>query len=196
MRAHGPWVVHETSERYAGEFLRVYEDQVTTPDGSPGRYVTVTMKPGVAVLPIDADGRVHLTRQFRYAAGRDSIEVASGAIENGEDPAEAAKRELREELGIVADSWTDLGVFDMDTSIVRCPVRLFTAGGLRTTTADPDATEAIRRFTTPFDTAIEMVMSGEITHAPSCVLLLKASQAGAHFAEQDVEGAQHGSSET
>ena len=174
----------------------MYEDQVTTPDGSPGRYVTVTMKPGVAVLPIDADGQVHLTRQFRYAIGRESVEVASGAIENGEDAEQAAKRELREELGIIADRWTDLGMFDMDTSIVRCPVRMFSATGLRPTTAERNATDANGRFTTPFDSAVEMVMNGDITHAPSCVLLLKALQAGAHFAEQDVQGAQHGSSET
>ena len=87
-------------------------------------------------------------------------------------------------------------MFDMDTSIVRCPVRMFSATGLRPAPAEPDATEAIGRFTTSFDRAVEMAMNGDITHAPSCVLLLKALQAGAHFAEQDVEGAQHGSSET
>jgi ADP-ribose pyrophosphatase YjhB (NUDIX family) len=177
MRAHGPWIIEETSSRFAGPFVELYEDRVKKPDGTPGTYATVTLKPGVAVLPMDSTGIVHLTRQFRYAIGRESVEVPSGAIENNEDALAAAQREVREELGIVADDWTDLGVFDMDTSIVRCPVRLFTAGALRTTKADPDSTERIRGITVPFEAAVDMVMKGDITHAPSCVLIMKAALA-------------------
>jgi 8-oxo-dGTP pyrophosphatase MutT (NUDIX family) len=178
MRAHGPWTVEDTVERFTSPFVTVREDRVKTPDGAPGSYATVTLKPGVAVLPVNRDGTVHLTRQFRYAIGRDSVEVASGAVETGEDPLEAAKRELREELGIEAVEWTGLGLFDMDTSIVQCPVRLFTARGLRATQADPDPTESIRRVTVPFEAAVDMVMNGDITHAPSCVLILKAERHG------------------
>ena len=64
----------------------------------------------------------------------------------------------------------------MDTSIVQCPVRLFTADALRMTHADPDPTESIRGMTVSFDAAVDMVMKGQITHAPSCVLILKAER--------------------
>jgi 8-oxo-dGDP phosphatase len=104
------------------------------------------------------------------------VEVASGAVEHDEEPLPAAHRELREELGLIADTWTDLGMFDLDTSIVRCPVRLFLARALRTTTVDPDPTERIRRVTVSLDDAVTMVLNGEITHAPSCFLILKAER--------------------
>jgi 8-oxo-dGTP pyrophosphatase MutT (NUDIX family) len=138
-------------------------------------YATVNLKPGVAVLPIDEHGNVYLTRQFRYALGRDSVEVPSGTLEPGEQPAAAARREVREELGIVADEWTDLGSFDIDTSIVRCSVRLMIARRLRFGAPDTDPTEDIRSLKLPFAAAVDMVMTGEITHSPSCLLILKAA---------------------
>ncbi len=175
MRTHGPWTIHETVERFTNEFVRVYEDRVTTPSGDAGTYATATLKPGVAVLAIDTTGAVHLTRQFRYAAGHESVEVASGAVEHGEAPLESAKRELREELGVVAKEWTNLGLMDVDTSIVRCPVQLFIARGLQATTTDQDPTESIERIVLPFTRVVEMVMNGAITHAPSCCVILKAA---------------------
>ena len=54
------------------EFIEVAEDRVTRPDGQAGRYATVTMKPGVAVLPVDETLDVYLARQFRYAVGRET----------------------------------------------------------------------------------------------------------------------------
>lgn len=175
-RAHGPWVIEERSTRYTSPFLDLQEDRVTKPDGTPGTYATVDLKAGVAVLPVSDKGDVHLTRQFRYAIGRDSVEVASGAMEEDEEPLLAAQRELREELGLTAERWTELGMFDMDTSIVRCPIRLFVAETLRTTSTDQDPTEDIRRMTVPFAEAVRMVLNGDITHAPSCVLILKAER--------------------
>src|SRR4051812_43027014 len=139
MRKHGPWTIEHRTERFANSFLKVEEDRVKKPDGSPGTYATVTLKHGVAVLPIAGDDDVHLTRQFRYAIGRESVEVASGATESGEEPLDAARREAREELGITAGEWTDLGPVDLDTSIVQAPVRLFVAAALEVTAADPDS---------------------------------------------------------
>jgi hypothetical protein len=94
----GPWQVRNRVQKYSSEFVLLCENEVTRPDGQPGTYATVTLKPGVAVLPMDEDGNVHLTEQFRFALGRNSMEVASGTLEDGEDPLSAAKRELKEEL--------------------------------------------------------------------------------------------------
>jgi 8-oxo-dGTP pyrophosphatase MutT (NUDIX family) len=175
MRRHGPWRIAETEKRFSSDFVEVYEDQVTRPDGSPGTYATVTVKPGVAVLAVGNDDQAHLTRQFRYAIGRDSVEVVSGGCDPDEQPLAAAQRELREELGLLADSWSDLGAIDPDTSIVRNPVHLFIARGLHKTRVDRGATEDIRPLTASLDEVVRMVMDGEITHAPSCVVILKAA---------------------
>ncbi len=80
------------------------------PDGAPGTHCIVQLLHGVSVLAVDDDGMAHLTEEFHYAVGRATIEVVSGGIEAGEEPLAAAQRELREELGITAGEWIDLGV--------------------------------------------------------------------------------------
>lgn len=174
---HGPWTIQETTQKYQNSFINVHEDQVLQPDGQSGKYATVKMKPGVAILPIDSERVVYLTRQFRYALGKESIEVVCGAIEEDEPPFEAAQREVQEELGIKAEEWIDLGVFDLDTSIVHCPVYLFLTKHLSFTQTHQEGTETIERLRMPLDEAVQMVMDSKITHAPSCVLILKAGNA-------------------
>jgi hypothetical protein len=110
---HGPWTIQEKSLKYQDSFITVSEDQVIRPDGQPGMYATVAMKPGVAVLPIGSNDEVYLTKQFRYALGKESIEVVCGAIEEDEPPLTTAQREVQEEVGIKAEEWTDLGFFDI-----------------------------------------------------------------------------------
>ena len=171
---NGPWTVLGSEPKYRNDFIEVVQDRVLRPDGTPGTYATVAMKPGVAVLVIDRDGTAVLTRQFRYILGRESVEVACGGVEEGEDPREAARREVEEELGFAAEEWTDLGRIDLDTSIVRCPVSLFLARGLSRTETRREGSEVMANLEVPFAEAVLMVEDGRITHAPSCVLILKA----------------------
>ncbi len=173
-REHGPWTIEETAEKHRDPFIIVRQDRVIRPDGRSGHYSTVAMKPGVAILPIDDRGNVLLTKQFRYALGRESVEVACGGVDEGEAPSEAARREAQEELGVEAADWLDLGHFDLDTSIVNCRVDLFVARNLTFGAADREGTETIDNLKVPFEEAARMVLDGRITHGPSCVLILKA----------------------
>lgn len=173
-RRNGPWTILDSEEQYQDDFIEVVRDDVRRPDGQPGVYATVTMKPGVAVLVVDEGGTVVLTRQFRYALGRESVEVVSGGVDEGEEPIAAARREAKEELGIQAERWDDLGQIDPDTSIVRCPVALFVARGLSWTETEQEGTEEIEPVKVSYAEAIRMIEDGTITHAATCVLLLKA----------------------
>lgn len=173
-RRNGPWTVLGSERVYADAFFEVIRDRVIRPDGRPGDYATVSLKPGVAVLAVDRDGTAALTRQFRYAVGRESIEVACGGVEEGEDPPAAGRRELLEELGAEAEEWTDLGRIDLDTSIVRCPMALFLARGLTWGEPAHEGTEVMEIVRVPFAEAVRMAQDGRITHAASCVLILKA----------------------
>ena len=173
-KQHGPWVIRRSSEVYRDSFIRVASDDVTRPDGKPGHYATVSVKPGVAVLPVDERGVVYLIRQFRYALGAESLEVCCGGVEDGDSSLDAGKRELAEELGIQADEWIALGAIDLDTSIVRCSVGLYVARGLSFDEPDREGTEVMRSVAMPLDEAVRRVEEGGITHAASCVLLLRA----------------------
>lgn len=173
-RRHGPWTIEAGEQKYKNGWIEVVEDRLTKPDGQPGSFTTILMKPGVSVLALDTDNFVYLTSEFRYAIGRDSIEVVSGGVDDGEEPLAAAKRELREELGIEAVEWSSLGLVNPFTSIIKSPAHLFLARGLSFFDVEREGTEIIEVIRLKLDEAVEMVMESEITHGPSCVLILKA----------------------
>jgi ADP-ribose pyrophosphatase len=174
MKEHGPWKIRSTREIHRDRWVTLTVDEVVRPDGTPGTFSVVQVMPGVCVLAVDGDGIAYLAEEFRYAVGRPSLEVVGGGVEPGEAPLAAAKRELKEELGIEASDWTDLGALDPFTSMVLSPARVFLARGLRFGNHEREATEQIRCVKLPLAEAVRAVMDGRITHAPSCVLILKA----------------------
>ena len=143
------------------------------PSGAPGTSAKVQLKRAVPILPIDEEGNVSLTRQFRYAIGQESLEVISGGVEADEEPLVAAQREAKEELGITGTDWTEMGYFHLETSIVKGPVYLYVLRGISFTATNPDDTEEIKRQKLPLEQAAQKVLNNEITHGPSCLLLLK-----------------------
>ena len=177
MNSHGPWKIKTSDNVYVDAFISVRLDQVIRPDGNDGQHVVVHLKPGVCVLAVDENDCCHLTKEFHYGIGRDSIEGVSGGIENGDDPLSTAKRELQEEIGLHADIWEEQGSVDPFTTVVVSPTRLYIARGLSETARAPEGTEVIEKIVLPMEAALAQVMSGEITHAPTCVLILKANAA-------------------
>ena len=77
-RKNGDWTIKSTEKKFGNGFFSVFEDQVVRPDGKDDKYATVHFKPGAAVLPIDDEGNVYLTRQFRYASGPEGFRGRSG----------------------------------------------------------------------------------------------------------------------
>ena|SRR5438270_3230400 len=175
-RKHGPWTIRSSECLHRDEFVEVWRDEVLKPDGEAGRYATMKMRPGVAVLALDAEGFVHLVRMFRYAVGKECVEAVQGMIDGGEEATEAARRELREELGVEAEELTDLGLVDAVTSQVFSPARVFLARGLTFGETDRETTERMRPVRVKLEEAVRMVMDGEITQGTTCVLILKASR--------------------
>ncbi len=173
-RKHGPWTVESSERLYADEFAQVWVDAVRRPGVEPSRRVTMRMKPGVAVLAVDAEGYAHLVRTFRYAVGKECVEVVQGGAEGDEEPEASARRELKEELGASAESWVDLGLVDAITSQVYSPARIFLARGLTFGEPETEATESLKPVKVKFEEAVRMVMDGEVTQGISCALILKA----------------------
>ncbi len=174
MQRRGPWTVLDSAEVYQDPWLSVRKDDVIRPDGKPGTHSVVTIKPGVSVLAMDDNRDVYLTREFHYAVDRVTLETVSGGIEPGEDALTSGKRELQEEIGIVADEWIDLGTCDPFTASIYSPTKMYLARKLQFVDDQPEGTEIIERVKMSFDEAVENVMRSNITHAPSCTLILKA----------------------
>lgn len=174
MLEKGPWKVTGSKTTYQNPWMSVREDAVIRPDGKPGIFGVATILPGVSVLPMTDDGFVYITEEYRYAVEHNSIEAASGAIEDGATPLETVKKELKEETGLTADEWIDCGMVDPLTSVVSVPQRLFIAKGLHQGESSPEGTEVITVHKMKFDDVYQMVLDGGITHAPTCVLILRA----------------------
>ncbi len=88
-------------EVFRGKFFRVTTEELT----SGARYERVYQRPGVTVLPVTDDGRIMFVRVVTITNPSPRIRTLSGYVENNEEPLECAKRELAEELGLVAEYW-------------------------------------------------------------------------------------------
>lgn len=169
----GPWTVINSKIVYKNPWITVREDRVIRPDNEEGIFGVMEMKPGVSILPLDDENNVYLTQEYHYAVERVTIEAISGGIDDKENKFETARRELKEETGILADEWTDLGVVDPFTTVVNSPNYMLLARRLTFIKAKPEGTENIKVIKVPLAKAIKWVMKSKITHAATSTLILK-----------------------
>ena len=167
-----PWKTLSTRVVYENPWIRIREDQVIQPDGQPGIYGVVEYHGCVGVLPIDAAGNVHLVGQFRYVLKQYSWELPEGGCHVGEDPEVAARRELREELGLTAGKLELLGRSHLSNSVSDEEAFYYLATDLVQGEAEPEATEQLERHIVPFDEALRMVLASEITDSLSQIAIL------------------------
>jgi ADP-ribose pyrophosphatase len=159
---------------YENPWLRFEAHDIVHPNGRPGVHGVVVTPNASAVVALDGDD-VILTRQARYAIDRVVLEVVKGGASEGETALQAARRELREELGAVAARWDDLGIAYEIPSIVQQPVSIFLARELTWVTSDPEDVESIDPVRMPFHAALRAAGAGEIADAATVTALLRAA---------------------
>jgi 8-oxo-dGTP pyrophosphatase MutT (NUDIX family) len=171
---NNPFRLISTELKYKNPWISVREDLVVRPGGTEGIFGIVDMKDGVTVIAIDTEKNVYLTQEYAYAVWYESLEAISGGIDGDEDMLESAKRELAEEIGVTSDKWTYLGFVDPFTSVIKSRNHIFLAENLHYWKAHPDDGEVIKTIKIPFTNALELVYSGQISHAASVVWLLRS----------------------
>jgi ADP-ribose diphosphatase len=165
---------------YDGKLLRVRRDKVRLPDGGTAEREYIQHPGAVLVIAVLDSGELVLERQFRYALGRDMIELPAGKIDPGESPLETAKRELREETGYTASSWRHLSTIHLAIGYSDERIEMFLARGLKQEQAKLDDEEFLEVFSLPLDTAVEWVREGRISDAKTV--------SGLFWAEKVLEG--------
>ncbi len=168
-----PWQTLSTRIVYENAWIRVREDQVIQPDGNPSIYGVVEFHGCVGVLPIDADGNVHLVGQFRYPLQQYSWEIPEGGCHIGEEPLAAAQRELMEELGLEAGNLEFLGTSHLSNSVSDEIAYYYLATNLTQRESRPEGTEQLEHRIVPFAEALQMVLRSEITDSLSQVAILR-----------------------
>ena len=168
-----PWVRKHRETVYGNDWIEVWHDDVTRPDGGPGIYGVVHFRlQAVGVVALDAQDRVLLVGQYRYTLDRFSWEIPEGGSPQDEDPMVGAQRELAEETGISAAHWRELIRFTISNSVTDEAGIMYLATDLTLGEPNPDATEELAVRWVRFEQALVMVETGIIHDVMTQVALL------------------------
>ncbi len=183
MTARHDFPVQETTEVYSGRVMALRSDEVVMPGGRVATREILEHPGAVAVAALDADDRLMMIHQYRHAVRRRLWELPAGLLDvAGEDPLEAARRELAEESGITAEDWSVLLDIVPSPGFSDESIRVFLARGItevgRPEMGDPDESDneesdlATRWVSMPV--AVRMVLAGTIVNATTVAAVLAA----------------------
>jgi len=159
-------------EIYRNPYLAVEVHEIVHPGGKTGEHALIVTPPAACVVVADG-GDLLFARQPRFAAQAEIVEVVKGGADPGETALECARREAREELGIVAAHWKELGRLWELPSLVDTPVDVFWAHGIEHVDAENEGLETIELVRIPQEVAIAAAASGKISDAVTVAALLR-----------------------
>lgn len=174
MEETNPWTISDSRRIYENNWISVTEHQVINPSGGQGIYGVVHLQHyAIGILPLDEEMHTWLVGQYRFPLNAYSWEIPEGGGPMQDTPLESAKRELREETGLLASDWTEIQRMHLSNSVTDELAVIFIARGLTMGTASPEETEELQLRRLPFEEAFQMAMDGRITDSMSVAALLK-----------------------
>lgn len=160
---------------FDGRILHVYDDRVSLPNGHTASRELIRHIGAVCVIPLTDDGRVIVERQYRYPVGEVLTEIPAGKLDApGEDPEAAARRELREETGYLADELIPLGVFYPAAAYSSEAIHMFLARGLHEGQRELDEDEFLNFEAVPLETLVQQALAGELPDIKTQAAVLRA----------------------
>ena len=164
-----------SQEIFDGVILHLYKDTVQLPNGKPAIREVIRHVGAVGVIPVTEDGKVLVERQFRYPLDQVITEIPAGKLDSfTEDRLAAAKRELEEETGYTADTWTALGDFHPTAAYCDEKITLYLATGLHQGERHLDEDEFLNVMAVPMEELVADIMAGRITDGKTQTAILKA----------------------
>jgi 8-oxo-dGTP pyrophosphatase MutT (NUDIX family) len=163
---------------YRGRVISVTTDEVLLPNGHRALLEVVHHPGGAVAVPLDAERRVCLLRQYRYVGGGWLWELPAGKLEPHEPPLATAQRELQEEAGVSAADWLSLGVVLSSPGVFSERLHLFLARGLSAAAATAhEGAEVIEVHWLPLEQACGWALDGTISDCKTIIALLRARHA-------------------
>lgn len=164
-------------QRWAGKIFSAVQLDVRQPDGTGGVRDIVWHHGGAGVAAV-RDGRICLVRQWRVSLGRMSLEIPAGRLEEGEDPALCAARELAEETGLQAERLEFVACAAGSIGFTNESTHIFLARGLSAHPAHPDEGEFVDVAWVALPDVIEAARLGAIQDAKTIIAAYAALAAG------------------
>jgi ADP-ribose pyrophosphatase len=161
-------------EVWLGSVGRFGEEDVLLPDGREFTLGILKHPGACAVVPLLADGRVLLLRQYRHAVRQTLWEIPAGKLDQGEAPETCARRELKEETGYSAGQLTSLGSICVTPGYSDEQIHLYLARELAAGAQALAANESIVCEAMPLSEAVAMAEQGEISDAKTAIGLMRA----------------------
>ena len=169
-----PWTIISSSTVYDNNWINVVEHKVINPAGGDGVYGKVHFKNlAIGVVALDDDGNIYLVGQYRFTLDAYSWEIPEGGSPLGVDPLDSAKRELKEETGIIARDWKKLLDIHLSNSVSDEKGYIYLATGLEFSEAEPEETEELQVQKIALEQAYQMVLDGTITDSLSVAGILR-----------------------
>lgn len=150
---------------YRGRAFGVRRDEVRLPDGRVTWFDIVEHSGAITIVPVDDQGQVWFVRQYRHATGIELLELPAGTLKEGEDPQLAAQRELREEIGMQADSLQLIGEFYLAPGYSTEYMYIYLATGLSPAPLAQDDDEFLAPEAYPLRDLHDLMSSGAVRDA-------------------------------
>jgi len=164
MTKRGDWTLLDQREVYGNPWIRVTEHQVLNPAGNAGIYGVVHFRTlAIGIVAVEDNGDIWLVGQHRFPLDAYSWEIPEGGAPLTEDPLTGARRELKEETGIEALTWREIGRLHLSNSVSDEAGIIYLATDLQHGQAEPEETEALRLRRMPAAEAYQMAKRGELT---------------------------------
>ncbi len=175
---NNPWSTLSSREVYDNKWIHVEEHQVINPAGGKGIYGKIHFKnKAIGIVAIDEHNNIWLVGQWRYPLNEWSWEIPEGGGPLENDVLDSAKRELKEETGMIANRWTMIQRVHLSNSVSDEEGFIFLAEDLTHGESELEETEAdMKVWKLPFSDALSMVLEGKITDSLTIMGILKVAR--------------------
>ena len=165
-----------STDIFKGRVLHVVKDDITLPNGRKSVREVIRHKGAVCVVPVTDDGKVVIVKQYRYPFDRVLVEIPAGKLDSADEiPLDAAKRELKEETGAVADSIVYLGEYYGSPAILDEKIYMYLARGLHFGEQKLDEDEFVETESISMEKLCSMILRGEVPDGKTQAAVLRAA---------------------